>query len=251
MNVRALLGETGRLLGAHLYLFTLISLSVWLPGHIVRNYLEFFSPSEESGPQSLGLVLTIQVIFDPLVVSATLAALGRIKQGLPVTYGLAIAEGLAAWPRLFAVRFMIHCAVAVPVLGALAIRPSGPWGLMGAGVLLVLAGLFMALLVRFAVVDSVVVLERGNVVTAWRRAAQLTAGRRWLILKTAVTLFVLIFGLAMLFGQAFRVAPDLNHFVPRVLIDCVLAVSQSVFTVAFFLIYWRARVEATSVSTAA
>jgi len=249
--VRALLGETGKLFGAHLYLFTLISLSVWLPGHIVRNYLEFFGSPEESGAQSLGLVLLIQVIFDPLVVSATLAALGRIQQGLPVTYAAAMTEGMAAWARLFIVRVMIHCAVAVPVLGALAIRPSSARGLAASVLLVILAVLIGVLLVRFAVVDSVVVLERGNAVTAWRRAAQLTAGRRWLILRTAVALFVAIFAVAMLCGQVFRAVPELNHFVTRVLVDCALAVSQSLFTVAFFLIYWRARATAPSVPTLA
>ena len=245
-----LLGETFRLLGAHLYLFTLISLTVWLPGHVMRNYLEFFGPPEESGAQSLGLVLMILVVFDPLVVSATLAALGRIKQSLPVSYGIALTEGMAAWARLFVVRSLVNCAVALPVLAGLGIRPSAPWGLVAGSLLLAVAILLMVLLVRFAVVDSVVVLERGNAVTAWRRAAQLTAGRRWLILRTAASLFVVILGVAMLFGQVLRMAPDLNHFVTRVLVDCVLAVSQSVFTVAFFLIYWRARTEAPAVPTA-
>jgi hypothetical protein len=249
--VRALLGETGRLLFAHLHLFTLISLTVWLPGHVMRNYLEFFGPPEESGAQSLGLALTTQVFFDPLVVAATLSALARIKQGLPVSYGVAMMEGMTAWARLFMVRFIINCAVALPVLLGLGLRPTSAAGL-GAGVLLLVASiLLMSALVRFAVVDSVVVLEHGNALTAWGRAAQLTTGRRWLILRTAASLFVVILAIALLAGQAFRVAPDLNHFVARVLVDCVLAVSQSVFTVAFFLIYWRARVEAPAVPTAA
>ena len=98
------LGETFRLLAAHLHLFTLISLTVWLPGHILRNYLEFFGMPEVSAAQSLSLALAIQVMFDPLVVSATLAALGRIKQGLPVGYLIAMSEGMAAWWRLFLVR---------------------------------------------------------------------------------------------------------------------------------------------------
>ena len=173
IDVRALLVETVRLLGAHLHLFTLISLTVWLPGHIVRNYLEFFGPREESAAQALSLVLMIQVIFDPLVVSATLAALGRIKQGLPVGYAVALMEGMAAWGRLFIVRFIINCAVALPVLGGLGIRPSTPSGLLAGSLLLAVAIVFLVLLVRYAVVDSVVVLERGNVVTAWRRTARL------------------------------------------------------------------------------
>jgi len=247
--VRDLLAETFRLLGAHLYLFTLISLTVWLPGHVVRNYLEFYGPPDESAAQSLGLVVLIQVIFDPLVVSGTLTVLGRVKQGLPVGYGTALTEGMAAWGRLFVVRLVINCAVALPIFVGLAIRPSGPWGILAEGLLLGVAVLLVTLLVRYAVVDSVVVLEGGNAVTAWRRAARLTAGRRGLVLRTAASLFIMIFGAAMLIGQAFRMAPDLNYFVPRVLVDCALAVSQSVFTVAFFLIYWQARAAAAPVAT--
>lgn len=240
----ALLGETFRLLGAHLYVFTLISLTVWLPAHVVRNYLEFFASPEDSAIQSLRLVLTVQAIFDPLVVSATLSVLGRITQGLPVGYAAAMLEGLAAWGRLFVVRFIVNCAVALPALGILGIGSSGPGSVAAGLLLLVVAILVLVLLVRFAVVDAVVVLEGANALTAWRRAAQLTVGRRWLIARTVAALFALILGGTLVFGQALKIAPELNHFVVRVLADCVIAVSQSLFTIALFLVYWRARAEA-------
>jgi hypothetical protein len=248
--VGALLGETFRVLGSHLYLFTLLSLTVWLPGHIIRHYLEFFGSPEESGPQSLRLVLAMQVVFEPLVVSAVLCALGRIKRGLPLNYLIVLAEGMAAWGRLFVVRFLINCAVAVLVLGGLAIPPAGAPGFAAASILLVLAIVLLMLLVRFAVVDAVIVLEGANALTAWRRAAQLTAGRRWQIFLTGAVLFVVIFGCALLVGQALKVLPDLNHFVVRVLFDCVLAVAQSLFTIAFFLVYWKARAAAPEPATA-
>jgi hypothetical protein len=240
--VRVLLGETFHLLASHLYLFTLISLTVWLPGHVLRNYLEFFGTPEEGPVQSLQVLLTIQVAFDPLVVSATLAALGRIKQGLPVAYASAMALGSAAWGRLLLVRFIINCAVALPALGALSVGPARSVGGLAAGLLLLLlAVLTVILLVRFAVVDSVVVLEGANAFGAWRRAAALTAGRRWPIWWTLVLLFLAVLSFAMLVAQLFRVAPELNHFVVRVLFDCAVAVSQSLFTIALFLFYWRAR----------
>jgi len=59
------------------------------------------------------------------------------------------------------------------------------------------------------------------------------------IFQGAVPVFVLIFGLAVIGGQAFRAVPGANHFVARVLFDCVLAVSQSLFTISLFLFYWR------------
>ena len=40
---RDLIRETLRLFAAHLHLFTLIALTVWLPGHVVINYLDFFA----------------------------------------------------------------------------------------------------------------------------------------------------------------------------------------------------------------
>jgi hypothetical protein len=242
--VSAVLGETFRLLAAHLHLFTLIALTVWLPGHVLRNYLEFFGPPGGSAVLSLQLVLAIQVIFDPLVVSATLRALNRIQQGLPVDYATAMSEGLAAWGRLFFVRGIINCAVVLPAVGGLAIDPSGSRGLLAGSLLLAVAVLILVALLRYAVVDSVVVLEGGNAVTAWRRAAQLTAGQRWAILWTATVLLLLIFTSAMLVAQLFKAVPELNHFVVRVLVDCALAVGQSSFTIALFLYYRRAQAAA-------
>jgi len=240
--VRALLGETFRLLAAHLNLFTLISLTVWLPAHVLRNYLEFFGPPEAGPGQSLRVILAVQIVFDPLVVSATVAALGRIKQGLPVGYAAAMSEGLAAWGRLLLVRFVINVGVGLPALGVLLAVPAQGGTAIAAGVLcLALAVLTTVLLVRFAVVDSVVVLERATPLSAWGRAAALTAGQRWKILWTLVLLFLIVLSFAFLVTSVFRAAPELNHFVPRVLLDCVVAVSQSLFSIALFLFYWRAR----------
>ena len=240
--MRALLGETFRLLAAHLHLFTLISLTVWLPGHVLRNYFEFFDSPEEGPAQSLQAMLAIQVVFDPLVVASTLAALVRIKQGRPVGYAVAMTHGLLAWGRLLAVRFVVNFAVALPALAAVfAVPARGTAALLAGPPLLALAVLIAVLLVRFAVVDSVVVLEGANAITAWRRAAQLTAGHRWQILWTLFLLFVIVLSVALLAAHLVRSVPELNHFVVRVLLDCAVAVSQSLFTIALFLFYWRAR----------
>jgi len=238
--VRAVLGETFRLLARHLHLFTLLSLTVWLPTHILLNYLEFFDPGEEAAGRALRIVLTAQVVLDPFVVSAMLSALVHIKRGGPVSYWQALAEGFAAWPRLMLVRFMVIWVLLMPSLGWLAIYTAGPaLQLVGGSFLVALSLLILFLLVRFALVDSVVVLDGASPFSAWRRAAAITAGQRWSILGTAAVLFVLIFGLAVIGGQAFRAVPGANHFVARVLFDCVLAVSQSLFTISLFLFYWR------------
>lgn len=238
--MRAVLGETFRLLAEHLHLFTLISLTVWLPTHILLNYLEFFDPGEDAAGRALRIVLTVQVVLDPFVVSAMLSALARIKHGMPAGYWQALAEGFVAWPRLMLVRFVAIWVLLLPSLGWLAIYAAGPALQLVGGVVLVGLSLgILVLLVRFALVDSAVVLGGASPLTAWRQAAELTAGQRWSILGTATVLFVLVFGLAVAGGQAFRMVPGANNFVARVLFDCVLAVSQSLFTIALFLFYWR------------
>ena len=238
--MRAVLAETFRLLGSHLYLFTLLSLTVWLPVHVLLNYLEFFDPGEDAVGRALRIVMTAQVVLDPFVVSAMLSALARIKQGVPATYWQVLAEGFGAWPRLMLVRFMILWGLLLPSLGWLAIYGAAPaiQAVGGLALLAVSVGIVL-LLVRFAVVDSAVVLGGGSPITVWRQAAELTAGQRWAIFGTAIVIFVLIFGLAVIGGQVMRAVPGANHFVVRVLFDCALAVGQSLFTIALFLFYWR------------
>jgi hypothetical protein len=242
--VRGVLGETVRLLVSNLHLFTLISLTVWLPGHVARHYIEFFDAGTDASLESFRLGLMIQVIFDPLVVAATLHALSRVVQGQEVGYRAAMLGGFAAWARLFPVRFLVYLAVLLPTLAAAAIRPGGPATLAAGAGLFALGVLTIVLVVRFAVVDSVVVLEGASVATAWRRAAELTRGRRGAIFRTLAVLFVFTLGAALLASQLFSRVHDANHFVVRVLFDCALAVGQTLFTIALFLHYWRARMGA-------
>jgi hypothetical protein len=150
------------------------------------------------------------------------------------------------------VRFVVIWVLLLPSLGWLAIYTAGPALQLAGGVVLIgLSLAILVLLVRFALVDSAVVLGGASPFTAWRQAAELTAGQRWSILGTTAVLFVLIFGLALAGGQAFRTVPGANHFVVRVLFDCVLAVGQSLFTIALFLFYWRKQgIPAPAVSTA-
>jgi hypothetical protein len=238
--VRAVLGETFRLLAVHLHLFTLISLTVWLPTHVFLNYLEFFDPGEDTAGRALRVVLTVQVVLDPLVVSATLSALARIKHGLPATYWQALVDGLVAWPRLMLVRFILIWVLLLPSLGWLAIYSAAPAvQLAGGAALVALTVVLLVLLVRFALVDSAVVLDGASPLGAWRRAAELTAGQRGSIFGVTTLLFALIFGVALAGGEAFRMVPGANHFVARVLFDCALAVGQSLLTIALFLFYWR------------
>ena len=220
----ALLGETFRLLGRHLDLFTLIVLTVWFPAHLAANYLQFFGAGAE--PQrALSLVLMIELAFGPLVAGATITTLARIKQGMPTGYWVALGEGFNAWGRLLVVRVITGVLIA---LGLLALVVPG-----------------LLLLVRYALVDSVAVLEGALAGEARQRSTALTAGLRWAIFWTGGLLFAGVVSLGMLLSLLLDGIPRLNHFVVRVLVDSMLSVTQCVFTIALFLFYWRARMSVT------
>jgi hypothetical protein len=218
---RDILGETFRLLARHLDLFTLIALTVWLPGHLVINYIDFFAVPKDAvdaAARSFRVGIMVEAIFGPLVVAATLSALARIKRGEPAHYLQAMVDGLIAWPRIFIARLVVS---AVVLVGLVALVVPG-----------------VMILVRLAFVDAFVVLDGAPLGPALRASNALTAGRRLAIFWTTGLLFAAVFSLAMALSA---LAGAANHFVVQVLIDCVIAVTQTVFTIALFLFYWEAR----------
>jgi hypothetical protein len=238
--VGAVLAESLRLFGSQLHLLTLLSLTVWLPAHVIIGYLDYFEKESATVDRSFRVAYLFQVVFDPLVIAATLCALSAARQGLPVSWSTAMADGARSWGRLVLVRFLILLAMMVPLAGVpLLRRPDAGSVLVGVALLAVSVLIAIALL-RVAVVDAVVVLEGASVTTAWGRASALTAGRRGQILGVALVVSGLVAGSVVAVKSVVLAVPALDHFVARVLTDSALSVLQSLFTVAFFLFYLRA-----------
>ena len=239
--MRSVLAESLRLFGAQLHLLTLLSLTVWLPAHVVLGYLEYFDPESATPDQVFRVRYLVSVVFEPLVVAATLCALSAVRQGLPVSWGTAMADGVRSWGRLMVVRFLIVLAMVVPMAaGRLLLGRDDALHLVLALALLLLVVALAIALLRVAVVDAVVVLEGGTVTTAWRRASALTAGRRGQILGVALVVVALVLGADLAVQWVMQRVPALNHFVTRVLTGSAISVLASLLTVAVFLFYLRA-----------
>jgi hypothetical protein len=237
--VRATLQEALALFGAHLHLLTLLSLTVWLPVHVLVNYLEFFGDSAPEPGRSFALGLLAQAALDPIAAGAILTVLARSKLGQPADYGSALLDGARAWSRLLPVRLVLMAVLVLPAVAARDLHPASAGA--GAGLLLIaLTVIAVVFLLVFALAESVVVLEGRGVLSCWRRAAALSAGRRRLIFGTSVVVFGLLSSVAILASLTLRADPALNHFVVRTLFDCALSVSQTLFTIALFVVYWRA-----------
>ena len=218
---RDILEETFRLLARHFDLFTMIALTVWLPGHLVINYLDFFATSKgaaDAAARSFRVAILLEGVFGPLVVAATLAGLLTIKQGQPPRYLAAMRWAIILWPRLFLARLVVSVAV---LAGLVALVVPGA-----------------ILLVRLAFADALVALDGVPLGQALRISNTLTAGRRRGIFWTGGFLFAAVFSMAAALSALAGLA---EHFVVQVLADCLIAVTQTVFTIAMFLFYWEAR----------
>jgi hypothetical protein len=212
--------EATRLLCANLELFSLIILTVWLPGHLLVAYLVFkgFSDEEFFGPTWTNM--GIEGIFGPIYIGAMIYVLSQLKQGQHPSYSEAMAVGFRNWGRLFAARFVAGFFI---FLGLIALIVPG-----------------IILIVRYALLAPAVVLEGASTSDARKRSTKLTVGIRWQIFGAGL-LFTVAFKLFSLFIYLpLGFLPRFDTMATHVALACLLDVVYAVFQIVLFLYYWQA-----------
>ncbi len=214
------LAEATRLLCTNLGLFSAIILTVWLPGNVLANYLAFYVYTEDEISRMMRFTSVFEGIFGPIYVAAMIHALSRIKGGQRPRYFESMAVGFRNWGRLFVVRLLANLLI---VLGLIALIVPG-----------------IVLSVRYALLDSVVVIEGAGADEARRRSTELTKGIRWQIFWVWILYvvgFILIWFLMYLPVSYF---PELDTMATGVVMDCLLDVVFAIIQIAMFLYYWQA-----------
>jgi hypothetical protein len=169
--------EAIRLFCTNFVLIASIILTVWLPGNLFAEYLIWYVPTDDEFMRSYRVTTIIEWVFGPIYWGALVYAFAQLKEGRRPSYVEAISVGLRTWGRLFSARFF-----------------AGVWIVFGL-ILLVVPGI--VLMVRYAFIDAVVVLEGvgGDVLEgvgsdyARRRSAELTRGFRWQIFLAGLLFF--------------------------------------------------------------
>ncbi|MCZ6631856.1 MAG: hypothetical protein O7G87_00495 [bacterium] len=219
------------LLVSHLGLFAAIVLTIRLPGNAVANYLDeyVFDPK---GMEALQVNAGIEWVFGPLYVGAVVYAASRLLQQEEVRYGEAMGVGFRNW-------FFLWLAW------------LGAGLLIGVGLLLlVVPGIVLA--VRYALIDSVVILNGPGPPVAWKRSNALTKGSRWPILGASVV-FLMGFGLLWWLMEALveelvlaGVIGLMGKVVMHTVWDCMLDVLLSGVAIVMLLFYLEAQQKGTS-----
>jgi hypothetical protein len=226
-----ILGEAIVILRRRWLLFSAIILTVWLPGNLLADFLGYYVFTDSEVWKQMRVTTWIEGIFGPIYIGALVYALARLKQGQEVDYGEAMAAGLKNWGRLFAARLFAGFIV---ILGLIALVVPG-----------------VIFLIRYAFLDSVVVLEGMEAGKARLRSSDLTKGRRWKIFGAAVVFYIAFGVIAFLLYLPQSIADQLNVMAYDVVMDCILDLVFAVIQIAIFLFYWEARTDAEATARAA
>jgi hypothetical protein len=211
------LGEAISLLFSNIVLFTLIILTVWLPGNILINLYVYYASSPDFW-NLIRLSMFFEGIFGPIYIGAMVYVLFQIKQNRKVSYKESISVGFKNWGRLFVARWIAGIII---MLGFIA---------------LIIPGIILT--IRYAVLDSAVILEGASSSQARSRSVELTKGMRWKI-----------FGILLLFLVIYIVVSFVvyipldffDHIILSVSLDCILDVIYGISVIILFLIYWEAK----------
>ncbi|WP_145385536.1 hypothetical protein [Stieleria neptunia] len=225
-NLIAKFGEASRLLFNNLVLFSAIILTVWLPGNLLINYLAYYVYSEDEVVDLMRSTMWIEGIFGPIYIGAMVHVLWKLKTGEYVSYSEAIGVGFRNWGRLFAARLVAGLIV---TLGFIVFVIPG-----------------IVLQVRYALLDSAVVLEGAGAHRAAVRSTELTVGRRWQIFFAAILFFVPYLFLSFAIYFPVDLYPQLDTMATSVVMDCILDIVYAIIQIVMFLFYWEAVANETS-----
>jgi hypothetical protein len=219
-------------------LFSLIVLTVWLPGSILTVYLRFYVFPEMAGGDELRILVqelrintAIETIFGPFYIGALLYASSQWKQGIKTSYRDSMVHAARKSFKLLRTRIVTGLIILVGFIA------------------FIVPGIILSL--RFALVDAVVVLEGKEGSSARNLSTYMTQGKRWHILGSITLTFIgvlfllipideILYLLLSFMGQS-------DNFVITVIYDCIVNILFSLPILVLFMFYWEAKRKRSSI----
>ena len=215
-------------------LISLFVLTIWLPGSVLLVYLRLYVfPGMYGGDelrilaQEIRISNIIELAFGPFYVGALLYSADRWKRGLKANYKESMTYAARRSFKLLATRFGTGLIILV---GCIA---------------LIIPGIILAL--RFALVDSIVVLDKLEGGKARIQSTQMTEGKRWNILGavalTYMGILLAVFALEYFKELSASVmgAGTSIHFALLVLAESICSILLSIPVLLLFQYYWEAK----------
>ncbi|MFZ5570291.1 MAG: hypothetical protein ACOZF0_07795 [Thermodesulfobacteriota bacterium] len=195
--------------------------SIYIPVNLITGYLEHELLTAENRFRFMTIDIYLNAFFDPICTGAVIHLLlcDKISRttGYFRTMWMGLREGFGILvARLVAGLFILAglCCFLFP------------------GILLI---------VRYSLIDSIVVLEKAGQATARRRSSLLTRNHKWAILRVQLILLAGSLLLPILLELPAVHFESLHLPLVSVVTDCVLELFYPFATIVLFLFYWEAK----------
>ena len=220
------------LFASNFVLFSLIVLTVWLPGSILLIYLRLYVFPGMTGGDELRMTLQeirvsqfIEGSFGTIYVGALIHALAQLKLGLHPTYRESMTHAGRKCFKLFSTRFVTGFIV------------------LGGLILFVVPGIVFAL--RYALIDAVVLLEDVEGPKARKLSVNLTEGKRWKILWTMILtylgLLITTITVSFILYLPLSLIGQQDNFGVELIYQCIASILSALPIIVLFLFYWDAK----------
>lgn len=183
---------------------------------------------------SLPMRFLVDLCFGPITAAGLIVLLAERMAGRRVNFLTVARAGIDSWWRVFAARIVaILCILAAGV----------GFFLVGLPPIIRLLGLIPAVIlaVHYSLVDEAIVLEHVPILESRRRSAALVSGRAWRIVAGLAGVILLLGLISMVLGGALDDAGMLDDPVVRALVESLLGVIGSIYSIVLFLFYWEAQ----------
>lgn len=248
--MREIYRQTWRLFKPNIPLVSAIVLTIWLPAGLLIWVLEA-GPWRGAGDQ----IWNLAHLPGAISTVALLFVLWQHRQGVPTSYRQGMREGCRKWARLLVARFCVQVLfllglllVIVPGLVALMLRLFLPDVMTVWVFFALLIVLSVVILIRFALVAAVIVVENAGVTEALRRSFALTRGRSWRIFEAVFLWSIPCF---IVFLPPLIVLSLMNEALATALLPIGMAMSLALLQALLLALYLEARRENEGLDTPA
>jgi hypothetical protein len=201
---------------ANILTIATITLIVFVPVEIVKNFLEHVAHVEDNIPLTMRIETIVESIFGSLVTAALLSSLKtKIDTGRALAVRDAFSAGGSRWGSVFSARFRSGLFVLVGLV--LVIVPGVIW------------------LVRYSLVDEVATLEgAGRAAQTMDRSRALVRGHGWKVFWAGLVSLLVVLSIGVIGGVISGIA---NVWLVTALVDSVNDVIYRFFAVLMLLMY--------------
>jgi hypothetical protein len=194
-----------------------ISLSVWAPVEFFLTYQEYFVVDPDNALSVFRMAMladaTVGVLATGACISVAAAALRGERRGWLAGLG----DGFRNWPRLFGTRLVVGIVL---LLAALA---------------LIVPALYLA--VRYALAESIAVIESQGGTKAIGRSMELTRGRFLVFLGLCAATIVPLLVVGAVVQLPLAMFPAIDHWLLSAALTCLIDLAEPWATLVFVAAY--------------